>query len=256
MTGSRLQHIQNEKSTRPALPQRDEAARSTTRSTAHTLAAPQSLSPATMKTLQRSYGNRAVSNLIQTKLTVGPVGDAYEQEADRIAKRVVNMQTQTPTAEQPAQRQAEEEELQAKPLADTITPIAQRQPEEEELQMHRLQRQEDEEELQMSRQGASAAGGPVSDDLEDAVQRAKGGGRPLAEGLRAKMEAGFGTDFSGVRVHDDSRSDALNRSLSARAFTTGQDVFFKQGEYEPESSDGQELIAHELTHVVQQTGAK
>jgi hypothetical protein len=68
------------------------------------------------------------------------------------------------------------------------------------------------------------------------------------------MESSFGADFSGVRVHADAQSDTLNQSLNARAFTTGQDVFFRQGAYSPGSSGGRELLAHELTHVVQQNG--
>ena len=68
------------------------------------------------------------------------------------------------------------------------------------------------------------------------------------------MEQAFGADFGGVKVHTDSRSDQLNQSIQARAFTTGQDVFFRQGEYNPGSRGGQELLAHELTHVVQQNG--
>jgi hypothetical protein len=69
------------------------------------------------------------------------------------------------------------------------------------------------------------------------------------------MEPVFGADFSQVRVHTDTQANTLNRTLSARAFTTGRDIFFRQGEYRPGSSTGQELIAHELTHVVQQGGA-
>jgi hypothetical protein len=68
------------------------------------------------------------------------------------------------------------------------------------------------------------------------------------------MERAFGADFSGVRVHHDAHADALSRPLQARAFTTGQDIFFSQGAYRPGTSSGQELIAHELTHVVQQNG--
>jgi hypothetical protein len=67
------------------------------------------------------------------------------------------------------------------------------------------------------------------------------------------MEKAFGgVDFSQVKVHNDAVSDQLNQSIQARAFTTGQDVFFRGGEYDPGSRGGQELIAHELTHVVQQ----
>lgn len=240
----------------------------TTPALRRTVQTPASASQASIRVLQRTHGNRAVGRLLQTKLTVGPVGDTYEQEADRIAKRVVK--TPASADDTPAQRQPEEEEIQTKPLADTITPIARRQPEEEELQMQPIQRQPEEEELQMqpvqrqpedeelqmSRPGPSAEGGPVSTNVEDAIQRAKGGGRPLAEGLRTKMESGFGADFGAVRVHDDTRADKLNQSLNARAFTTGKDIFFKQGAYDPNSNEGQELVAHELTHVVQQTGTK
>jgi hypothetical protein len=72
---------------------------------------------------------------------------------------------------------------------------------------------------------------------------------------RNNMEGAFGADFGGVRIHTDARADDLNRALSAKAFTTGQDVFFRSGEYNPGSSSGRELLAHELTHVVQQDGA-
>lgn len=101
----------------------------------------------------------------------------------------------------------------------------------------------------------AAAPGPVEPEVEAGISSARGGGQPLQANLRAGMEGSFGADFSAVRVHTDGRADALNRSLSARAFTTGQDIFFSQGAYNPASSGGQELIAHELTHVVQQGGS-
>jgi hypothetical protein len=91
-------------------------------------------------------------------------------------------------------------------------------------------------------------------EVEQAVQAARGGGHALDSSVRTQMEPVFSADFSGVRVHADAQADALSRSLNARAFTTGQDVFFRQGAYDPGSSGGQELLAHELTHVVQQTG--
>ncbi len=95
---------------------------------------------------------------------------------------------------------------------------------------------------------------PVGARVETAIQQARSGGRGLPEGLRGSMEQKFGADFSGVKVHVDARSDQISRSIQARAFTTGKDVFFKRGEYNPDNREGQELIAHELTHVVQQTG--
>ena len=70
----------------------------------------------------------------------------------------------------------------------------------------------------------------------------------------ARMENGFGADFGRVRIHTDARADTLNHSLNARAFTTGHDIFFRSGEYSPDSTPGQTLLAHELTHVLQQSG--
>src|SRR5262249_16609741 len=83
---------------------------------------------------------------------------------------------------------------------------------------------------------------------------ARGGGQPLAENVRAPMERAFGVGFGRVRVHTDANAVALNRSMRARAFTTEQDIFFKEGEYHPGCKEGRELIAHELAHVVQQNG--
>ena len=102
------------------------------------------------------------------------------------------------------------------------------------------------------RQGGAAEAPP---GVEDAITRRRGGGQALDGALRAQMEPAFGADFSSVRVHTDPTADRLSRALSARAFTTGHDIFFRHGEYNPTTASGQELLAHELTHVVQQSGA-
>lgn len=106
--------------------------------------------------------------------------------------------------------------------------------------------------LTIGRQGQGEA--EVTPEVEGAIQSARGGGQALDSGVRTQMEPAFGADFRNVRVHTGGGADALNRSLNARAFTTGQDIFLRQGEYKPGSSSGRELLAHELTHVVQQTG--
>ncbi len=98
-------------------------------------------------------------------------------------------------------------------------------------------------------------GGELDPGVESSIQRARGGGQALDAGVRAQMEPALGTDLGGVRVHTGAEADRLNRAVSARAFTTGRDVFFRQGEYNPGSSSGRELLAHELTHVAQQRGA-
>lgn len=169
-------------------------------------------------------GNKAP---IQAKLTIGAVGDKYEQEADRVAAEVVQqMSHPAPVANgrgevvQGKENKKEEDELQLKPM---------------------MQRRAD-------------AGGEASADLTSAINSARGGGKPLDAGLQQSMGQAMGTDFSEVRVHTDAQSHRLNQSLQAKAFTTGQDVFFSQGAYQPGSQEGKKLLVHELTHVVQQNG--
>ena len=103
---------------------------------------------------------------------------------------------------------------------------------------------------------AQRSGGEEGFDLDEEtssrINQARGSGQSLDSAVQTQMSEAMGHDFSGVRVHTSPEADALNQQLSAKAFTTGQDVFFKQGEYNPGSSSGRELIAHELTHVVQQ----
>lgn len=98
------------------------------------------------------------------------------------------------------------------------------------------------------------ADGPteLDDTTADRINSARGGGQTLDTIIQQKMGEAMGSDFSGVRVHTGNESHQLNEQLGAKAFTTGNDVFFRDGEYNPNSSSGQELIAHELTHVVQQ----
>jgi len=92
----------------------------------------------------------------------------------------------------------------------------------------------------------------LDDETAERIKRERSGGQPLEESAQAHIGEATGHDFSGVQVHTSPEADALSRQLGAKAFTTGQDVFFREGAYEPHSTAGQELIAHELTHVVQQ----
>lgn len=78
------------------------------------------------------------------------------------------------------------------------------------------------------------------------------GGAPLADPVRADMEARFGTDFSDVRVHTGDDAHASARSVQAHAYTAGSNIVFQRGRYDPESASGRTMLAHELTHVVQQ----
>ena len=100
-----------------------------------------------------------------------------------------------------------------------------------------------------------AAGGELDADLRRDLGAARHGGRRLDGTVGAPLGQALGSDFSAVRVHTDARADALTRSLRASAFTAGGDIFFRKGAYAPRTSSGRELLAHELTHVVQQGGA-
>ena len=150
---------------------------------------------------------------IQAKLKIGQPNDRYEQEADRMADLVV--------------RQLSTGQIQSK---------------RKEKKRPQIQRK------------CQACSGQnyASNEITNKLRQKKGQGKPLLPQIQTKMEKGFGVDFSQVRVHTDGEAVQLNQQLGARAFTYGADVFFNRGEYEPSSLKGQQLLAHELTHVVQQ----
>jgi hypothetical protein len=225
--------------------------------------------------MQQTYGNQAVLRMrersqpaafpIQAKLTISQPDDEYEQEADRIADQVMRMpepkiQRLCPKCDEELQRQPMEEEkkkkeeeemLQTEPLAEKITPLVQRQT---ELTEEEKKKKEEEETLQTKT--ASSGLPKIFSSLQNQITALRGGGQPLPQSERNFFEPRFGTDFSYVRLHTNSTANILNRALKARAFTTGRDVFFRQGEYDSDSSRGKTLLAHELTHVMQQSDSK
>lgn len=181
--------------------------------------------PAGLLAWQQTLGNRAVQRLIQRKLIVGPPDDIYEREADRVAHHV--MSTPTPVSN-PQRAHGDDDQLQTKPLAAAITPLVQRQ---------------------------GDGSFQVGSDVESRLDSLRGSGHPLPGDMRADMEQRFGADFSGVRIHNDGESAQLNRALSAQAFTQGRDIYMGEGQYNPGSASGKQLLAHELTHVIQQGAA-
>lgn len=202
--------------------------------------------------LQRMLGNQGVQRLLaaqptlaQAKLTVGAADDAYEQEADRVAGEVMTMAA--PAGEMSVQREeAEEDDLQMKRAPEIVQRAA--LGEDDELQMERIQRAADEPDLMNSFD--------VTGELEGQIQSQKGSGQNLDSGDQQFFESRFNQNFSDVRIHTGGVSDSINRSIGARAFTNGSDVFMRGGEYNPGTSGSRELLAHELTHVVQQTGSR
>jgi hypothetical protein len=96
----------------------------------------------------------------------------------------------------------------------------------------------------------------LNDEITDGIKHEYGSGQKLQTTIQEHVGVALGQDFSKVQIHLSAEADELSRKLGARAFTTGQDIFFRYGEYQPDTTAGQELIAHELTHVVQQSAGR
>jgi hypothetical protein len=101
-----------------------------------------------------------------------------------------------------------------------------------------------------------SAGGPMDDSLADELDRSRRGGQPLAAPHRGRIERAMHTDLSAVKIHADPAADRLANRIQARAFTSGSDVYFAQGQYRPGTEHGDHLLAHELAHVAQQSGGR
>lgn len=100
-------------------------------------------------------------------------------------------------------------------------------------------------------EGNSSSGVRVSTAMENQLSHMQGGGQTMPHGLLSMMESGFGRDFSQVRLHTDSQAAEMSSSINAKAFTLGNDIYFNKGQFSPNTSEGQRLVAHELTHVAQ-----
>lgn len=217
--------------------------------------------------------------VLQPKLTVGAAHDAYEEEADQVAEQIMRLPIQNLTGavetdppgtdRSHGQPTSGKTDLPAKPAAPLITPLVHRattqrkedntaeaEDEEEETQTTELVQRLIEDDAQIQPKRVSAAESfETGVDFEKRLGATRDRGRPLPEEIRTFMEPRFQVDFSGVRVHDDHEAGELNRAVSARAFTLGQDIYLGEGQANLNSDGGKRLLAHELTHVVQQNHA-
>ncbi len=181
--------------------------------------------------LQRTIGNREVSRLIRSgiiraKLSIGQPGDIYEQEADRVADQVMRM---------PDEKQS---------LVNGHWSMLQRK--------SSCPGCEEEERPISLKASAGCGGSDVMSCVESHINALKGSGQSLSPATRGFFEPRFGADFSQVRVHTGSDAAAIATEINAKAFTTGNDIFFNTGQYSPGTSGGKSLLAHELTHTLQQ----
>lgn len=222
---------------------------------------------------------------VQFKLEVNKPGDKFEQEADKMANRVMRMPTPPAIAKDDRLQRAPEEKIKKReeekifkaPQVEEKVQKAednrlQKAPADEKPQRReeekifkapapeeKVQKAEDDkirkapapdEKLQRSAEGGASPA--VASNVQSAIHGKLTGGEPLSGDVRSHMEPRFNADFSNVRVHKDQESASLSNQLSARAFTYQNHIFFSRNQYQPGSSEGQHLLAHELTHTIQQ----
>ncbi len=191
----------------------------------------------TLPFLGHSFGRMSVLP-IQAKLTIGQPGDKYEQEADRVADQVMRM----PEPDSVARR--------------TVSPVRptsiQRLCSECEEEVQRQPMEEEEEEEVLQTKTATGSVPTVSTNFESDINAIKSGGQSLPKSVQTYFESRFGYDFSQIRIHTDARAAKSAQAINAKAYTVGQDIVFGAGQYEPDTSKGRRLLAHELTHAIQQ----
>ncbi|GAB5417918.1 MAG: hypothetical protein Crog4KO_23340 [Crocinitomicaceae bacterium] len=172
------------------------------------------------------------------------------------AQLKVETEVQTKSEPAPVQAKAEDapvqkKELTPEPPKPIIAPPVQLKtetPAEEEVQMKEDEEMSEEAQSVQMKSKDIAAG----EDVSSQIASSKGGGSSMDDNIKSDMESGFGHDFSNVRIHTDSQAANMSTSLGAKAFTTGNDIYFNDGEYRPDTKDGKHLLAHELTHTLQQ----
>ena len=237
------------------------------------------VAPSRLLGLQSAVGSHAMrrlidSPLIQTKLEVSQPGDPSEEEADRVADTVMRLPEptisrhplvsshSTPLPQRACDQCEKEEAVHPK---STGVPLAVREDDEEKETVHRAcaaceeelvqQKNSEDEEEAVPRSAEVGVKGPTSppvSTLASSIRGMNGRGSPLPEVTRSFFETRFATDFSHVRVHTDSQAAETAKSINAKAFTVGPNIAFAHGQYAPESGPGKHLLAHELTHTVQQ----
>jgi outer membrane protein OmpA-like peptidoglycan-associated protein len=187
---------------------------------------------------------------IQARLTVGAMNDPLEAEADLVADTVMRMPQQL-SVQRKCSACGGEEEVQRKPAISFIQRKCDHCKDEDE---ESLQRKPLGSQIIPYLQAKADGSTPVSDAVLSGITQTKGHGSSLDGHTRSFMESRFGTDFSSVNIHTGDYAVQLSRELNAQAFTTGNDIYFNEGKYSPDSNSGRHLLAHELTHTIQQGG--
>ncbi len=189
---------------------------------------------------------------IQASMTVGQPNDPFEQEAEKVSRQVMgSFDSVTGIQRKLSSLGVQTAIIQPMPVGAHISRRVQRH---STVQTKCDQCEQEEKMAQPKALGIQFAGdgAMVPAGIEAGIQSRRGGGSGLDAQTRSAMEGSFGADFSGVKVHTDSHAVQMSQQLNAHAFTVGNDIFFNQGRYRPQTKEGAGLLAHELTHTVQQ----
>ena len=197
--------------------------------------------------------------LFQASLSVGAPDDPFEQEAEHVSRQVMHNYDQVNSV----QRKFDVLGLQPFSIQPSLidTRISRRLQKSiyRVIQSKCEQCEKDEKDTKLQAKGDrvqfSGDESSVSAQMESRIQSQRGSGSGMDTVTQTAMESSFGADFSSVKIHTDSTAVQMSRDLNAHAFTIGNDVFFNEGRYQPQTKEGAGLLAHELTHVVQQGAA-
>lgn len=193
--------------------------------------------------------------LLQAKLDVGPARDRYEIEADRIADRIMANGVTAPQGAPPVISRMPQPSAQRAATGTGMAVSNQRPipPRAEEVRTRKVEDDEKVNAVAVQRSGNGPVAAPAAAETSIARMRSAGG-TPLAQPLKGQMESGFGHSLSSVRVHSNQAAHKAAQVIGARAFTVGTNIFFGAGRYQPDTTAGQRLLAHELVHTEQQKG--
>lgn len=204
-------------------------------------------------------GSGVHNSSVQTKLEIGQPDDAYEREADAVADKVVSNVTQ-PRAQTGSQGSNTDAGSAGCAGCDEKK-IRKFEEKPEESEVKKLKRkpifesnaEPSDDDNTVQKKSENSASQSADHGVESRLSASKGSGHRLPESTREQMESSIGGDFSGVRIHNDPDAAQMSRNLNAQAFTHGNDIYFNLGKYDTSSRSGQHLLAHELTHTVQQS---
>jgi outer membrane biosynthesis protein TonB len=237
--------------------------------------------------------DKSQNQFFQDRLSVSEPGDAQEKEADAAANAVVNKSAAGPSVNQknggsvqrlstPAEdeklgtndsRIKKDKDIQTKaaagsekekkkkpvqkksdPKKEKKKPVQKMDDDMENKQPEQKMDDAEKEKKKPVQTKQESGGGVASPVLSSRIEQSAGKGSSLPDKTLQEMNSAFGRDFGDVTIHDDSESTRMNKELGAQAFTHGKDIYFSEGKFDTENTSGKSLLAHELTHVVQQNG--